>query len=1763
MGTRAGQPALSHGRMEPEHRMDILGVPIHQTHRPGDFKLGKTPEGNGWMARMKAGYGHVRGLDGEGAVTTKAWIGPNPEAQGAYLLHQNNAEGHDEEKLLLGWDDPVAATTAVLGHYPVGRDPIADVLDLGGQEGLHRYLSGAEHLHDEATAHEARPWLHDDSMAWRFMGKRLHAEMLEPEGEQEGAQEVQKAYEPPQPGDRWITVHPNGSGSKGHAVLLRPVEGHHGTYRVIGGAGGKLNFLKVHLNKSAEDYHAESLQRASERRTAERERLAGMTPEEREGEKAKVKQERETRKQAETEFINRVLGPEPGGEHPDLFEEGPEADPKAQARFHRERLRQAFAACKEAERKIMLDAEARVAGGLEAVGGSGGLQIDQILTAKPEQGPGYARAISMRAAANGVTADRLAKLVDDFKVREARRKGMPPPKPSAAEGPEGSGLRAQPEGQQDAIEIQQAQNQIRARAAEALQQAVEQAVADSGKLGDLLRARAVMRDAYEKAINAKRGTIFESGFQSTATDAPPEMKERLVQSLAEKMQTDRVKAFLDELEGQNPAGPTLDPYGPETKQGVEGPRGAAAWDALQEVALACMGAGMLDRDTVQTLGPEASAQVLARAVRREFNPEEQQEIVGALEQQHLEEQNTLVPEATQEAQRLRAEAQRIGGELLTTPRDYAAAAQLHANKVELLREARRGLASTLGRFEARAALIAALQAAPSEEIPVPMGRLSAGQAIQTAAAMGLQPEHYELTQDQGETLMKLKPEGQDALIQPRDQVLAAERETAMAIKRGDLDESGYLPAGFAKRPPTRHDNQLQEPPTFQRRIELPENAEPQHLQQAVNAWIGARWADGERPEAINADLRGVVARDQVPEHLHRELDALAAQLIPTHETVLDAHGEPVPDLHNGEIQRDSNGNTVFKTRMRNPRQIADSIAQIGRRYLNTGTDAQLTLNGQTVDQGALEFHEALHRALADDPRLQAAMTPHGELTSQHQAAIRDWFYREHQGAKSAASARHKATADALAELGPEPPKFDETTGGLGLFEDELGAIESPEWTAWAAKKAEIERKSSETGGTPWEAYIQAMGGLKRASAAIQDEMKGKLADRFHHHYAQTTGKQLQLETQDITHAESHLRATADPDTRDQLVREFQAKKSRLQKRQGGQFSEGSVRERMEQAGSAAEFGLGGALFGSDELEGGAPAAHWERPEAGQGERLTLGERLEGQLREAMPAAAAPFQSPDFRPVQVREGMSMDGRFAPQQRAVKAFSRLKRIGLFYGAGSGKTGILLGGVGELHRETGNGKTIMAVPSVVQDQFGSEAISMLDPGSGINIHARPGETFEQRLAAYRDPEKHAVVVTHQSLRDDIMRMAAAAQNRPEDEVREAVANGGPDVAAQVVRDALQHHGIRPDALMVDEGHDALNRIGKQDSTLAKIIDALGEHAPRYIGATGSPVKNDPSEAFDWLHKMDSKRYPLSSRDEFMRRYGQDSAITRRALKGELARYFFAERVGSGVAQHQLQHKVDLTAGQRAAADQVELAAGKLRLGEDTERWAKELAPEAFEGKPAEEHASIAETVKQAVGTFRDSALDRIINMDPHGAKIQKAVQIARDHVAEGKPVVIFAHRLDAVDHIERAMREAGLSVTSLTGRHNAAEKARRAADFMGSAGRPPQSDVIVMSDAAATGLNLQRGKAIIHMDRPMTFKTWEQRTARIDRLGQTEDVDVHDLLANHDYDYRAEERLRRKAVLAGIYQSKDGYLDDSGVAQTLRNLRERHLQSFPGAA
>jgi SNF2 family DNA or RNA helicase len=130
-----------------------------------------------------------------------------------------------------------------------------------------------------------------------------------------------------------------------------------------------------------------------------------------------------------------------------------------------------------------------------------------------------------------------------------------------------------------------------------------------------------------------------------------------------------------------------------------------------------------------------------------------------------------------------------------------------------------------------------------------------------------------------------------------------------------------------------------------------------------------------------------------------------------------------------------------------------------------------------------------------------------------------------------------------------------------------------------------------------------------------------------------------------------------------------------------------------------------------------------------------------------------------------------------------------------------------------------------------------------------------------------------------------------------------------------------------------------------------------------------------------------------------------------------------------------------------------------------------------------------------------------DPKLREIQHVVQELRD---EGRKVLVFSKFTDTVDVVRDFLSQwlGADRVGTYTGRGGEVwdsrarawrvcekEEVRRALE--------KQVDVLVCSEAASEGLNLQAASAVVNVDMPWNPARVEQRIGRVDRIGQTADV------------------------------------------------------------
>jgi hypothetical protein len=109
--------------------------------------------------------------------------------------------------------------------------------------------------------------------------------------------------------------------------------------------------------------------------------------------------------------------------------------------------------------------------------------------------------------------------------------------------------------------------------------------------------------------------------------------------------------------------------------------------------------------------------------------------------------------------------------------------------------------------------------------------------------------------------------------------------------------------------------------------------------------------------------------------------------------------------------------------------------------------------------------------------------------------------------------------------------------------------------------------------------------------------------------------------------------------------------------------------------------------------------------------------------------------------------------------------------------------------------------------------------------------------------------------------------------------------------------------------------------------------------------------------------------------------------------------------------------------------------------------------------------------------------------------------------QPALIFSEYRDTAERIRTTLEREGYRALGLHGGMSAIARARTIAEFNGG------GCLLVATDAASEGLNLQEAcRLVVHFELPWTPMRLQQRTGRVNRIGQTRRVHEIALVARH---------------------------------------------------
>jgi superfamily II DNA or RNA helicase len=1483
-------------------------------------------------------------------------------------------------------------------------------------------------------------------------------------------------------GERWITVKAPGH-EKGQPVLIKPSDD--GSFKVIGGAGGKLNHLRLTGVKSEADYKREAGQRdvarkEERKRQAERDKKDGLAQSKGAAKEA-IKAQLGLHQATFVQTVAKAMGWKddelrfPEEQYQNVSEQ---ARAKAARQHAQGVLRKARDAVQHQRQRLVADAEARQEANLGEVPLSTSspetLSVQDLDPVEPStKGFGFAPQYAKRAEERGLTKTELAAEAEAAK---------PPP---TSDGKPDPAIARKATQEKIAAELQDIRDPAPAVSAQHL--------VDAKQAVELLKAekvlRAVQKDAREKTrlIEGAREKVEPKAYV-LETGGPADAD--VTKDLENDLRTIRTRAFLDEV-GRSGGG----------SESIGRHIAVGGYNAVNALALAAGGASLVDRSVVDVLGIAGAAQVVARRLQTDLTPDELENVREAMGRFHVDRYMDLSDQALREAREWHEMAHEIEIGEAASGADLVVAQELNAKRREFVQKAQSVLGTSLGEMEANAALVLALDQPPKDKIDVSLGKVPIEEAIRQARAIGLERGDYQIERVGASTILTVKGAGMNRIAQPIDRADLESTKAALDIINGHADEDDWLPEGFARRP----DLAMNPEPGVAPRLAKPFPARPADMKAAIESYIGGRSADGDAPADIMADL----------------LSEDTLQKAGDRKAFMDALDDVAPLYDkDGKMVRAEAHQKAFE-------RMADSFVE----REHGGKLAPLHRQKIEVDQVAVD---ALHRALAAHPEGVVAFKSIGDLTPQDQNQIRKEFAKEYGRADPAAEAM-RSELERLDQAEPEKE-----------VEDMFGRGVNPAWREWQTRRNDMAEKLNAASMT-WSKYVTAMGSPANAMASMQDVIRSNVVRAFaDQHNRLRPGTPLKVGKTVIANDLNHLDAL-DPVARERREKERRDLADSLRNRVAGKYAAGSVSEKLDAARQADEAAAQAqmGLFGATET----PAEDGTAPQAKPlqlGERATIGHAAERQIAGMMPIVGR-----NFRPGEPQKiwQPTMAGKYVERQRAVKLIENNGHTVLGMGTGSGKTGIMLGAFTHLQAKGKAHRGLFVVPSVVQGQFHGTALQVLEPGK-FDWHADPSASREERIAAYKDPKKAFSVVTKEAFRDDMLHLAARRDGTTPGKVADKLVAMKPAERATYMRDLLKAEGIDHDYFAADEAQALLNREGKKDSRLAAVIDGITDNMPFYVSASADPVKNDPSEAFDILSKMDRKRY--SDRAAFMRKYGVNTAASQDGLRREMARHFYTAKIDPGVKANKTEVKVDLDEGQHAALAKVQDAARRGRLARmkgtvDVDAM-RELSPGSFKSADPAQHEAIAENLQRSIGIVQTTAVQHIVDGN---SKTEALAKIAAER--KGKSGVVFAHNLANVQAIADRLKKDGHRVVTLTGGDSSAQKDSKKREF-----QDGLHDILVASDAGAVGANLQKGKWLAQYDTPMTAMLHHQRGARIHRMGQTQDVELMDLIANHPSERRNRARLASKYELRDIMTSPLEGLDDSGLAGYLHRVQAGKMEA-----
>ena len=432
------------------------------------------------------------------------------------------------------------------------------------------------------------------------------------------------------------------------------------------------------------------------------------------------------------------------------------------------------------------------------------------------------------------------------------------------------------------------------------------------------------------------------------------------------------------------------------------------------------------------------------------------------------------------------------------------------------------------------------------------------------------------------------------------------------------------------------------------------------------------------------------------------------------------------------------------------------------------------------------------------------------------------------------------------------------------------------------------------------------------------------------------------------------------------------------------------------------------------------------------------------------------------------------------------------------GLGKTVQTLAAVELLARERGVGRVLVVAPSSVKYQWEAE-IRKFTPRAVQVIDGSP----EERKTQYAEPTFYRLVNYEQVVRD---------------------------------RDLL--NDWRPDVVVLDEAQRIKNWEGKTSRAVKKLESRYA------MVLTGTPLENRLEELYSIVQFVDERRFgPAFQFLNDHRILDAEGRLTGYrnldAIREKLAPIFL-RRTRAEVLE-QLPGRTDSTVT-------VELSPEQRAPYEEQKAALARLASKPYLGE-LDRRRVLACLVNLRMICDSTFLFDKVSR---HSPKLDEFAELAPGLTGGGHKLVAFSQWETMAHEAARVLAGLGIGHRVLHGGLGGKERKSVLEAFRDD----PEVSVLLSTDSGGVGLNLQVADTVVNWELPWNPAVFEQRVARVHRLGQSRPVRVVNFVTRGTIEERVAGTMQSKqALFAGLFDGDEDEiaLGATGVAPLLEAVRE----------